>query len=198
MIADRNAIRAKAIMKRLRLALSKMESGNTLLDSVLEGSGYGDDLVNIVPLDKRGLVPVGLYLSGAPPFVVREALLKAWTWGHFMVARTARAEGDCLFKMFRYAEFDIPADLPDQVPIWRATIGLNRATAERGFSWTTRRMFACWWLRGLGSHGFKADPLLIRAVVPRSSIVFYQQQYSGGDEPLRSGRANSLRGEAER
>lgn len=73
--------------------------------------------------------------------------------------------------MFRYAAFQLPANLPVMFRIWRGTSYLALEEAIRGYAWTTNKDVACWFaMRHAKEHG---SPLVLTAEVAKHDVKLY-------------------------
>lgn len=73
-------------------------------------------------------------------------------------------------------QFPLPPGLPDVVTVWRGTAGVPFWVALQGLSWTLDRGVACKYAL-IRSREFSGPPLVVRAEIPASSIVFYSNAW---------------------
>jgi hypothetical protein len=119
-----------------------------------------------------------LYLWEAPQAVLRDALRCAWFTRYKYVQNAFRPEQDrdriTLVDAFRAAAFPVPDTLPEQVVVYH---GQNDLDPDDRVSYTTSRGAACFWATNMYDTRCRIKPpgnaAVLRRVVPRSSIVFY-------------------------
>lgn len=127
-----------------------------------------------------------LYLAYAPPEAVRHVLQIVWCRpDRAGVHSWDRLYGN-LLRMFRYAAFPLPDDLPAELTIYR---GLNPSPGSGRLlewaldpsrydrPWTTDRDVAC----AMATANQLNDCIMVRRTVPRSAILFHGPGYGGGE-----------------
>jgi hypothetical protein len=126
------------------------------------------DLCAALPSYQRGFVARAMWAAKAPVMAYRAYLGEAWDRDQAEVIAAAETRHRLGF-MFRYAAFVLPADVPQQVRVWRGVSGVSFSAAVTGYSWTTCRDVACWF--ALRYSGPTRLPLVITAKVQKGSIA---------------------------
>ena len=146
------------------------------MDGVAAGdSDQAFELAILVDPDKCGSMAMKLYKSKVPPLSFAAYLDFAWTKNHITVSRAARSRAE-LARLFQYAQFDIPAALPEKVTCWRGTAGVSVAQARRGVSWSLSRDVAALFATRFGDSHSGPNRLLLKTTVPKSQILFYSDE----------------------
>ena len=116
---------------------------------------------------RSGMVRL-LYRARVAPAAFRVAVESAWTQTHhyFEMLKTARTWPQFV-RWCRYAEFSIPADVPDPVTIYRGG-GPEAWHVLLGQSWTLDRERADWFARRIDGSSWLAT-----ATIPRDMLMFY-------------------------
>lgn len=133
----------------------------------------GLSLVCAAPNHLRGLLAVFFWLHARDTKAFREILVNAWDHDHREVI-AATGTRRALEEMFQAAKFDLPSDWPEQVTLYRGTSFVPLSTAKRGFSWTTDKRVASFFAMRFAWKN--SSPLVLRATVPKSSIVLYTNE----------------------
>jgi len=127
---------------------------------------------------KTGAAPLrclDLYLSGAPAEQWRDLLRVVWVQHDGPLIAAAARRGVSVIALLRAAEFAIPADLPEEFPVWRASWG-DPAEAAKGFSWTPDRWAA---FALAGDYSFRTPnpprPIVVHRLIRRDQVVFYNE-----------------------
>jgi hypothetical protein len=84
--------------------------------------------------------------------------------------------------MFRYAAFQLAAELPNAVKVWRGTLGVTVAQARIGYSWTTDRDIACWFAMRFAAHG--SSPLVLTAQIAKTDISLFTSERNESEAVL--------------
>lgn len=131
--------------------------------------------------EKRGEVAVAFWRAKVPVPAFAELLGAVWGHDHGFLMAAAKTRSR-LHSMFRYANYQIPEELPATVQVWRGTSGITANQASKGLSWSTDRDTACWFaMRFAANFG---QPLVLSAVIERNSILFYDQGRGEGEVVL--------------
>lgn len=129
----------------------------------------------------RGVVAVAMWDTRVSRPAYRAFLGSAWDHDHREV-ETAAQDRRTLACMFRYAAFELPAELPDVVTVWRGTSYISIEDAQNGYSWTTDRDVACWFaMRFAESNG---SPLVLTADIAKRDIAFFTNERSESEVVL--------------
>ena len=105
------------------------------------------------------------YLAGLTGDALRDPLTLVWATNHKAFRATAKYNGVRPASVFKAAAFDIPAGLPETLPVWRGVHGIGLEAARSGESWTDNRDIAI-------LYAVQGDnPLVIRRQIHRSWIV---------------------------
>ncbi|HEX3919175.1 MAG TPA: hypothetical protein VHW60_17700 [Caulobacteraceae bacterium] len=170
----------------------------------VEGDEWiGASLFTVTPSDWRGYFVLWLYhsfkIGRVSQALFRDLLAYAWehddipikaaagfAWHGEVPVKAAALPHDLIQSMFRAAEFPIRPDLTPTigVDVWRGTAETSLSAAQRGFSWTTHRDYACWHalehiaLRGSGAWATARRPLVIKARVAASELIFLPNERS--------------------
>lgn len=146
----------------------------------LEGAIKGDpeaavSLTYALPKDMRGILAVYFWLKANAPEAFRAVLEQAWSGEHRQVIEAAGTRRD-LEEMFRAARFELPTEFPERVTLYRGTSKLPFERAKRGYSWTTNKQIAAFF--AMRFSVLNGHPLVLRATVPKSSILHYSNSRS--------------------
>ena len=129
----------------------------------------------------RGVVAVAMWRAKVPKPAYRAFLGPAWDHDHREVEAAAQNRRTLAY-MFRYAAFELPAELPDVVTVWRGTSYIPIKEAKNGYSWTTDRDVACWFaMRFAEFHG---SPLVLTADISKRDIAFFTNERSESEVVL--------------
>lgn len=142
-----------------------------LMKGVLAGNlDQAFKLASVLDHRERGQMVVKLYKSQVPTAAFAEVLKEAWTMNHWSVTQAAGSRTR-LIDLFKYAQFELPDSLPQDVEVWRGVgADVSLRTAARGFAWSTSRSVAAWYaLRFYASR----NGLLLRATVHKSHVLFF-------------------------
>lgn len=121
----------------------------------------------------RGAVAVAMWRAKVPRPAYRVFLRSTWMHDHREVEAAAQNRRTLAY-MFRYAAFELPAELPDVVTVWRGTSYLSLEDAKKGYSWTTDRDMACWFaMRFSESNG---SPLVLTADIAKCDIALFTNE----------------------
>lgn len=121
----------------------------------------------------RGVVAVAMWRAKVPRPAYRVFLSSAWMKDHREVEAAAQNRRT-LAHMFRYAAFELPAELSDVVTVWRGTSHLSLEDSKKGYSWTTDRDMACWFaMRFAESNG---SPLVLTADIAKRDIAMFTNE----------------------
>lgn len=121
----------------------------------------------------RGAVAVAMWRAKVPRPAYRAFLSSAWMHDHREVEAAAQNRRTLAF-MFRYAAFELPAELPDVVTVWRGTSYLSLEDAKKGYSWTTDRDMACWFAMRFAE--FNGSPLVLTADIAKRDIAMFTNE----------------------
>jgi hypothetical protein len=121
---------------------------------------------------QRGIVAVEMWKARSPRAAFRAYLSGIWDHDHNHVIQAARTRRR-LAAMFHYAEFPLPAHLPERVRVWRGTSNRTLNQARAGYSWTTDRDVACWFAMRFAIHRDDWVPLVLTEEVNKSDIVLF-------------------------
>lgn len=116
---DRNAIRAKVLIRRLRAALQTDSEASASFEEAIAGRGHGVDVLADTDFTMHGEIAVAMFLSRLPPDKFRPVLRHAWIYRPYRVGWAAEAHRQSLIAMMRYANFVIPDHLPETFTAWR-------------------------------------------------------------------------------
>jgi hypothetical protein len=116
-------------------------------------------------------------LKIAPPafkIAIEAALTQTHAYHDVRATAGTRAE---FIRWLRYANFELPPDLPEMVEIHRGVnVCDSRSMAmrghARGLSWTLDFDVAAWFAMRFKPN----DPRVLSAIVPRSDLVFYSYE----------------------
>ena len=121
---------------------------------------------------------LALYDMRAPALSVQAAVESAWMQNSTLLAALA---GDEMFPILRYCQFRPPHGLPEVVPVWRGTRGVDIDTARAGLSWSLNPQVACAWaiMLGMRAAGPRVEgaPLVLRREIKREQILFYTDEH---------------------
>ncbi len=122
------------------------------------------------PPSLRGELAVFFFVRLRHTQAFRDVFAHAWEMNHREVIEAVGTRCD-LEAMFQAASFPIPDEWSDRVTIYRGTSFLPFEKSKRGFSWTMdKRVAAFFAMRFALLNG---NPLVLKATVPKSSILFY-------------------------
>ncbi len=144
------------------------------LDAALRDEpGEGESLLVAAPNEWRGLLAVFFWLHAPETNAFRDVLLGAWLHDHREVIAAVATRRE-LENIFKAARFELPDEMPETVTLYRGTSFLPASIAKRGYAWTTDKKVAAFFaMRFVGKNG---QPLVLRATVPKSSILFYSDE----------------------
>lgn len=126
-----------------------------------------------LPNELLGAVAVAMWRTKVPRPAYRAFFGNAWRREHREVEAAAQNRRTLAY-MFRYAAFELPAELPDVVTVWRGTSHISIEDAQNGYSWTTDRDVACWFaMRFAASNG---SPLVLTADIAKRDIAFFTNE----------------------
>lgn len=132
-----------------------------------------EHLSRAVGISKRGMIALYFWQARVPVPAFAALLRSVWEHDHRELITAARTRHR-LKVMFRYAQFELPVDLPDSIQVWRGTPDLDILKASSGLSWTTDRDLACWFaMRHRGTYG---QPLVLSATVTRDEIYMFNDE----------------------
>lgn len=166
---DRNAIRAKVYLRRVRAALQRDREASASFEEAIAGRGHGLDVLADTGPEMHGDIAMAMYLARVLPDKFRPVLRHAWLYNFHRVMFAVKDQRQSLIEMMRYAEFAIPDHLPETFTAWRGTAGRPLAEAAAGASWTLNRDFACF--AALGLREGQGDPLVLRRTIRRADVV---------------------------
>jgi hypothetical protein len=131
----------------------------------------------LLPNEFRGWFVAWCFRSKLPRLLLQCVLHDGWLQDHGHVCNAAGSFGT-LFIWFRDAAFELPADLPDPLPVWRGTSGIAPELAADGISWTTSKVraafFACTY-RPMG------EPLILRRDVQLRDVLMFSDERNEGE-----------------
>ena len=168
---DRNAIRARVLVSRLRAALQSDHEALASFEEAIAGRGQGVDVLADTSPAMHGGIVTAAYLVRVPPARFRPLLRHAWLYSFHRVLSAVKDQRQSLVEMMRYAEFSIPDDLPETFTAWRGTAGRPLAEAVAGASWTLSRDFACF--AALKLREGQGGPLVVRCTIRRADVVAF-------------------------
>ena len=120
-----------------------------------------------------------LYMARLRPEAFRGALEAAWIQSHHYQG-VLRESGTWrqFVRWCRYASFELPADVPDPVMIYRGVPNVTAARAAKGIAWTLDRERAKFFSMGYGPFANRPDttPMVVSAMVPRRMLIFYSNE----------------------
>jgi len=86
---------------------------------------------------------------------------------HYFDAVVAAGDWEQFVEWCRYADFEIPADLPDPVTIYRGAAGATARQAAEGVFWSLDRERAEWFARRENA----SPQVVVSAKVPKDALV---------------------------
>lgn len=139
------------------------------------------DLAAALPSTERGAVAVLMWRCRVPVGAFREFFSMVWRHDHREVIEAARGRRT-LAAVFRYSAFDLPAELPDVVTVWRGSSALTFNEAKTGYAWSTDRDVACWFAMRFAENN--GSPLVLTADIAKSDIVLFTNERSESEAVL--------------
>jgi hypothetical protein len=126
---------------------------------------------------QRADIVTALWALRVPPETFKVAL--AFAMGqthHYSDVRAAAGSRARLVRWCRYAKFNLPSDLPEDVKIYRGVRDCSVKAALRGLSWTLEFDVAAWF----ATRWKASNPLVISAIMRRPYLVYFDD--AGGSE----------------
>lgn len=128
-----------------------------------------------------GAVAVAMWRCKVPRPAFRAYFGSVWMHDHREVETAAQTRRTLAY-MFRYAAFELPADLPDVVTVWRGSSALTFNETVTRPAWTTDRDLACWFaMRFADDNG---SPLVLTADVAKGDIALFTNERSESEVVL--------------
>ena len=128
-----------------------------------------------------GAVAVAMWRCKVPRPAFRAYFGSVWMHDHREVETAAQTRRTLAY-MFRYAAFELPADLPDVVTVWRGSSALTFNETVTRPAWTTDRDLACWFaMRFADDNG---SPLVLTADVAKGNIALFTNERSESEVVL--------------
>jgi hypothetical protein len=121
----------------------------------------------------RGTIAAVMWRAKVPVEAFRSYLSAAWEHDHQHVITAAETRRN-LGHMFRYAAFQIPAEMPPMMTVWRGTSGITKSQAGKGYSWTTDQDTACWFAMRFAER--KGAPLVLTSEIAKTDIALFTNE----------------------
>jgi hypothetical protein len=120
----------------------------------------------------RGQFVRWIFMLKLPRQVMRRVLYDAWLHDDYFLWKAAGSFSN-LYQWFEMAQFDLPTGLPDPLPLWRGTSGIDHVKAEGGLSWTMCKRTAAWFACVYKNRG---EPLVLRRDVPLRCVMMFSDE----------------------
>jgi len=116
----------------------------------------------------RGTVALMMWRGRVKREAFRDYFASVWDHDHRHIISAAKTRRT-LAAMFRYADFQKPADMPERLTVWRGTSKLSQRDAVRGYSWTWDRDTACWFAMRFAD--LNGSPMVLRAEINKADVA---------------------------
>ncbi len=165
------------LMLRIWLQLKLPSYAGRYLESAFAGDeGDAIKICVAAPNEYRGWIALAAYHLAVPNPAYRTIIRNVWNHDHQYFLTATRHDRRLIRRMMKAGEFEHP--FSGSIVVFRGTAGMSLAKASKGLSWTLSRETACFFgfrfvVQGIDDHRFAGNPVVLKADVHASDVVFW-------------------------